>query len=164
MYSSILGKWAYGRYVIVQMDNGHGYLNLGEVEVFGNLPTTTTTTKTTTTTTTTTTTPATGYSSATLSGMIGTDKGILFLPWYCQLSKNKAKINWPYSRRICPGNLPHRRSLPCSLLFLQAAQCEDSGGEGGDQRHLRRLLCRPRCYCGDDRPQRLLRWGLRLRD
>ena len=38
------GKWAYGRYVIVQMDNGHGYLNLVEVEAFGSSTTTATTT------------------------------------------------------------------------------------------------------------------------
>ena len=40
------GKWAYGRYVIVEMDNGHGYLNLVEVEAFGISTTTATTTTT----------------------------------------------------------------------------------------------------------------------
>ena len=41
------GKPAYGRYVIVQMDNGDDPLNLQEVISFGFAPTTTTTTTTT---------------------------------------------------------------------------------------------------------------------
>ena len=69
------------------MDNDGHYLNLGEVEVFGNLPTTTTTTTTTTATTTTTTTTTTiattttttMTSAAPILGMIGTVIKIPFL-------------------------------------------------------------------------------------
>jgi len=56
----ISGEWAYGRFVIVQMDNGDDPLNLQLVKAFGYPPTTPTssttvfTSKTTTTTTTTT--------------------------------------------------------------------------------------------------------------
>ena len=45
------GQSTFGRYVIVQMDNGRDALNLQEVQVFGSLPTTITTTTTTATTT-----------------------------------------------------------------------------------------------------------------
>ena len=75
------------------MDNGRGYLNLGEVEVFGNLPTTTTTTTITTISTTTTTTSATKSSNATILGMIGRAKRRLFSPlYYCHSSKSKQKL------------------------------------------------------------------------